>query len=412
MIRSIYYFLVVTITSASFSGAVMSTLWVLLFLFSLATCLKHLHQLFFSTQGNLGYALTLWLIFCALINSQNSEGLFFIIEEYRVLWMAPTIAYALSRSLSRKEILLPLAVGSLFNVLGSGLLTLDHFVNDNLFSECCGVVSKGTAFTLNGKFTQSFVVFFWLSTYLTFMAIDRKLTPAKKVLLAIILGLILIHGVNLAGSRTLLIGSIIISIVIATICTTSRTRLVNIIIYSILLISFTYIMFKLELLNVGTLERDLTLITENKWKGSLGSRIMSLTNIFGLPLNDLLFGVSDWRQQMKSWYDAGTLSHHILRWQDFHSEFVWLIVLGGIVAVYIYLLLVYSIFVASVMLIANRNDLFAGSIGIAISVIMVPVGLLNSIFLAFLESHFIGLAFVIWLALIRLNTSVIPNRVV
>ena len=76
---------------------------------------------------------------------------------------------------------------------------------------------------------------------------------------------------------------------------------------------------------------------------SLGSRVSSWVALYLLPSQAILVGyASEWVDFMRGAQEIGILSAHNFEWRDFHSDVVWIFVLGGVVGAGIFILAVRS----------------------------------------------------------------------
>lgn len=411
LIYSLYALFATAVLSASFGVAVAISSFYLLFFASIIVCWKFRDRFYFLLHEKIALALVAWLVFAAMIRPNAFEGIEFVISEYRTLWMFPFIGFAISMVLRKKELLTPLIVGSTLNWLGSFLLGLKAFSFP--FGKYIGLVgAPGSEASLGGKFVQSIILTFWSGIWFAFSILTSK--RGRFFLVVTVLWMVAMYlGFALMDARSGLLASIIgMSAIGFAILSSKFNRYLAGIIVLLGLFFFAGILMTYGPKRIQLISAEATVFFKNgaNTNSSVGMRLESLSSVSELKFEELVLGLGggNWYSRMVKLQSEKKINMHYLKWRDFHSEAVWLTMLGGLVAVFFYLS-VACIVIAQADQGLGRGDWFAGGLGIGIATLLLAFGLFNSIFTNVRESHLLGLALVVWSSWMR-YTNVDTSR--
>ena len=406
--RALYIIFAITCFSASFGVSAVIVSSVLLFIASFILIIRNVRLASFLLHEKLAFLLVISLLVTAFFRENYASGILFILTEYRLLYTAPFISIALFISMSKTEILRAPLVGLSFNFLGSFFLTL-KIVGWKAISEILGIRNAaGFAYALDGKFVQSWIMTIWAGISGGFLLRMSSITtpPSAIAMLIALLGLFLFHGL-LIDARTGVLGIFLVLSIIA-ICgfrvirRTLKSRQLFIILAASSVVIFYFISSpRIGLLVIEFL--DFFSGAPGSKLTSVGQRLLSWTNIGKLDLTQMIFGVGagNWLEYMKAWYSEGSISVVHLKWRDFHSEYIWIAVNGGLLSLFFYVALGLAIAVRSLNHLREGFYPTAG-LGFSIFVIIIVVGIFNSVFIAVRESHITVLCLIIWSTLVRI----------
>ena len=402
-----YVIFSIVITSASFRIAVTNISFSILFLVSIYYLLQK-RYLILNTTEKLIYILLIWLILICLINPNPLSGIAFVLSEYRLLWSAPLIAAALRGNLIKTQIYFPPIIGSLINLLGSTFLSLKLIGATSVATLLEIGHAAGSKYSLDGKFVQGWLLTVWAGTILSILTFaDKRFSQMARLSLFAVLFFATTHAYFIVNSRSgligLLVSFLILLLIKSKIKTTKCTS--NIRLHYLIGTGALVVFYFVTAEHIGRVQDLLTMLVnsdiEPLLSSSIGQRIIVWSNVFSIDFGNALVGVGgNWEKVMMMWFEQGTLSANYLKWKDFHSEMIWLIVVGGAIALILYILIAVSVLIEAVSLI-KRNSLVVGGLGVSIFVIFIVLGSFNSVFQALRESHIVGLALIIWLTLCK-----------
>ena len=361
-------------------------------------CWKFREQFYLLLHEKIALALVAWLIFASIIRPNALGGIEFVVSEYRTLWMAPFIGFAVSMVLNKEELVFPLILGSLLNLGGSFLLVLQKI--GFVVSRDLGL--SGSHHSLGGKFVQGLILTFWSGVWFASALVSKR----KRLFFGVATLLWLFafyHSYELVSTRSGIFTSILCILAIGFVVVVFKHKKIG----------FGVGVIMVGVLSMGTminsgppymqaLKPDVKNFLDKKSTGSVAIRLQSLGSILELELAELAVGAGggNWYKKMLELREENELNAHIVSWRDFHSEIVWLMMLGGSIAVILYCYLAFAIAREASNFLISGNW-FVGGVGIAITLILLGFGLLNSIFTNVREAHVIALGLIIWSVLLR-----------
>lgn len=419
---SLYSLFAVTTIAAVFGSAVAVTSSYLLFLCSLFVVWKYRWEFRLILIEKIILALVMWLLCASVLRDNAVAGMVFVIEEYRLLWMVPFISFAMARVLSESQIWAPLVMGSVFNVIGSGFLYFAKAVKVPLALDVTAWLGvepsgKGSRFSLNGKFVQAWFMTLWSGLSFAWLSWKPSVrTYFLGILLVALIGFMLYHGVMYADARTGFFSSLATLgalCLVLTVYLEKRTK--RALAAAIILLAFIggvlLISNPPQRIEVGV-ANAVKFFQSGVEATSIGLRLVVWRELSSLNFDQWLVGVGagNWQSTMEAWFPDGHLGRRFVKWNDYHSQLIWLIVKGGVVALLLYIALAAAILLKSIDLLIREHAFALGGFGIGIVGVLVLAGGFNSVFTALREAHVTGLALMAWIALVRMRTSTADNN--
>jgi hypothetical protein len=331
-------------------------------------------------------------------------GVMYVINEYRLLWMAPLIAIALSHTLTNEEVLKPLLVGSLFYLCGSILMVFfgDPFGGINYKRDIQNFV--GPYLSLGGKFVHGLWAVGAISVGLglAYVARSRFAKTAICVFVLVVLG----FTVLVEESRTsyLMIGFVFLTFFFKLGLSTKQALWIGLSMFGLVAILLStdsgfrsQAMLSIE--SVTEIFDGGELVSS-----SIGQRLSALMALSDLGYSELLIGLapSDAQLRIESWVESGVLIGEPARARNLHSDVAHLILVGGVISVSIYIAIAYTV----IRLIARstpRHDdqMLALGLMIATFATIFLSGAINSTLLDIRERHLVLLIFTALLVALR-----------
>lgn len=418
----LYSLFAVTTVSAVFGTAVAVTSSYLLFFASCWVLWIKRSNIEFLLAEKLAFGLVIWLLIAAIVRPNALEGVEFVLKEYRLLWMAPVIALALSKSFSRAQLWAPPIVGTVFHFIGSALLVAAKWktlawpwakdIVDVLGLKANG---KGTYYALNGKFIQAWLMTLWSGLAMSWLsARDRMKSALIACVLALLIILGILHGSQFANARSGVLSTFFVLAVLAGIyqvwlCRLGRKRTSLVLILILIMSLYTAsenLPRKMESQLARSWDHTVAFFVEGREASSIGARLVVWSRLEKLDSDQWIIGVGagNWEQTLDTWFPPGSYWERFAIWNDFHSQLLWLIVKGGLLALALYVAMVIALVASSVRQIFENNAWALGGLGLGLATVLVVTGSMNSVFTALREAHLTGLALILWGALERLHS--------
>lgn len=381
------------ITSGAFGVAYTNISYGLLCIAAVLSFCARPQKLLFLPHEVLSFALFGWLLIASSLRQNPIDGMIFIAQEYRLLATFPVVAILLQRHIPKSELLTPIVCGAIINLSGSLLLIIgehNSFVND--INSLIGI--SGDA--LGGKFVQAWNYTIWMGILL-FLILSLKgwKIAVSKFLLIAIACFMFYYLVSVAQSRTGVLGCAIVIFIIFSYKILKITQLKHKIVLMILVSIFGVLSFKSlsETSRFQELKEEVNYFASGKRNSiytNFGMRLWSWKTVAELERDEVLLGVggSAWREKMDQWVSMGIFSklHH--KWLDFHSEFIWQLMLGGLPAVTLYVLIALKVLAQVSGKCIASNEIMWG-LAVSIPVVWLPMSLFNSNLISIRESHVI-----------------------
>jgi len=403
LISGSYILLAMVVVTASFG--VTATLFASVFLTvsSITWLFRHPKSLRLLGIEKLCLWLLCWLILRAVIEADWS-GVMYVINEYRLLWMAPLIAIPLSHTLAKEDVLMPLVVGSLFYLCGSILMVF--------FGDPLDVISYkrdiqgyvGPYLSLGGKFVHGLWAVGAISIGLC-VAYGLRETSVKIAGYTFVVAA-LVFTVLVEESRTsyLMISFVFAAFLAKLGLSKKQAFWVGLSVFSFFAICLSIdsgfrSQVMLSVVSVRDIFEDGQLESS-----SIGQRLAALVALSDLEYIEILIGLapSDGQLRIESWVESGLLVGEPAIARNLHSDIAHLILFGGLISVSIYIVLAYRIFRLIVCVSPRHNDrMLVLGLGIAAFATMFISGAINSTLLDIRERHLVLLIFIALLVALR-----------
>lgn len=410
LLTAAFCFFSVALTSASFGIAVAITFLYLLIIISLVQVTFGQARPVILDAELFGLLLILWLILSGSWRDNFWSGTLFVIQDYRYVWGWAIVAMALGTVMSLRTLLVPLIVGYSFQFLGSLLVIASHHQVSSV-STLLGIFPPlNRAYGLGGPLVQAWLAIFF-SGFFYFQLKYARTSRILSVLTWVIFLAVFFHVGFFIDSRTGFIG-IVLTIILATYFIDNRDR-PRIITTGILLFGLASLVTLLNDRVASGFSNALSfLVRGDGFNTSVGQRLQAWTNLQNFSSTQFLFGFGsgNWFSVMEAWFIQGTLGQYVYKWRDFHSQFLWLFVQGGLIAVVIYMVFAFRILALSIKY--RSGTLGAAIVGVGCSIfsILIFSGLFNSIFTNIREGHITFLMLICWSVLIRLARAELDSN--
>lgn len=411
LVYSVYAFYSTTLLSSAFGTAVTVSLLYVLFIVCLVFLVRCRTKFTLLPTDKLIFALVIWMFITNFGAENFGSGVYFIIFEYRSLWMAPVIAFSLSLFCSLKKIIIPLLVGLLFNIGGHVLILSEHFSPFDYFAAFVGQLGlepRVGDFDLNGKFVYAIVVI--LLSGLICFALRKKLSSISRnfVGVSLLIGIFVIinlHSVIFVNARSGFAGSIIVLGVFFCLnifhAARSGIRGFGLFAAIVLLGLGFFLRFVPHGLDVA-FENAYGFLFEERYRSSVGQRLMIWFGLSEFGARELLFGVAtgDVHEKMVALYGGSDIGSYFIDWRDLHSQYLWLIFQCGVFGLALYVVLAVRFLSAAI---SEASGIWYAALGIALFAVLLGFGLFNSIFTALREGHLVGLLVIAWSVFARVG---------
>lgn len=393
-----YYLFAVFVTSASFGVAAVNIALSLLIICSITFLIRDKTKKF-NFERPLIF-LFFWLITASLIRENPIAGLKFVVNEYWLLLAFPFISTALSKTLSMEQIIFPLILGSCFNLLGSFILIFqDAYVYLDSIVFYLGIKTPDNSpYALNGKFVQGWLSIIWSAVLVSLIIEKLREKLLDQLFVCIILFcFIILHTGFYIESLSGIAGIVLVVAIVSFIHVRNNKLQALYSISSAALLILFFVCFGSRIENV--LHQFLAFVLGQSLTADISTaqRLLVWTNIQDFRFDELFFGFGggNWYISMVNWNMKGSLTDHFLKWQDFHSDIFWLLVLGGLVAVSCYFWFMWSLSYRALAL-AKNNSIGVASLGVALVLILGFIGVFNSSLLAVREMKVIILGLIVF----------------
>ena len=399
-------FFSVAVVSCSFGSSFGLILWYLLFILSVFWLLVSggWSREFISVE-KLAFLLITWLLVRTVFSENVIAGFQFVLSEYRTLRMAPFIGALLAHNLYFKQLWTPLIVGLLFNVLGSWTLTFASefdFESALYVTQFLGLKSQTNLNTLNGKFTQAIVLIMAFGV-ISFFVLDKCRNVGLRLSLALILMFMFFHALLYGDVRSGILASLIgacgtlIYFFMARFCFLKGLAFAFATV--VLFICALWVLMELSPRFSEAFAQGVSYFASGTSTTSVGARLLIWGKLRLLDSSELIFGVgsSGWKDILNLWFSPQDVGYYFVQWNDFHSQLIWLVVKGGLIAVAIYLWFCGSILLRTHQAIAGGEGYVYVGLGISLVTCLLFFGVFNSLLTSLRESHVFGLGLVVWL---------------
>ena len=396
LISGSYILLAMVVVTASFG--VTATLFASVFLTVSSVIWLFRHPKSFRLLGieKLYLCLLCWLILRAMIEADWS-GVMYVINEYRLLWMAPLIAIPLSHLLVSEDVLTPLFVGSLFYLCGSILMVFfsDPFDVISYKQDVQGFV--GPYLSLGGKFVHGLWAVGAISIGLG-VAYGSRATSVKRACYTFVVAA-LVFTVLVEESRTsyLMISFVFVAFLAKLGLSKKQAFWIGLSVFSLFAISLSIDSgFRSQVILSVVSVRDIFESGQLE-SSSIGQRLAALVTLSDLEYIEILVGLapSDGQLRIESWVESGLLVGEPARARNLHSDIAHLILAGGLISVSIYIVLAYKILRLIVCVSPRHNEqMLVLGLGIAAFTTMFISGAINSTLLDIRERHLVLLIFI------------------
>lgn len=405
LISGSYILLAMVVVTASFG--VTATLFASVFLTvaSVTWLFRHSKSLRLLGIEKLCLWLLCWLILRAVIEADWS-GVMYVINEYRLLWMAPLIAIPLSHTLVNEDVLTPLVVGSLFYLCGSFLMVFfgDPFDVISHKRDVQGFV--GPYLSLGGKFVHGLWAVGATSIGLCLAYGSRTMSTKMASYTFVIAALIFTFLVEESRTSYLMIGFVFLAFIWKLGLSKKQAFWVGLSVFALVAVSLsTDSGFRSQVMLSVVSVRDIFESGQLE-SSSIGQRLAALLALSELDYIELLIGLapSDGQLRIESWVESGLLVGEPARARNLHSDIAHLILIGGLISVSIYIVLAYKIF-RLIFCISPRHDdqMLVLGLGIAAFATIFISGAINSTLLDIRERHLVLLIFIALSVALRKN---------
>lgn len=351
----------------------------------------------------LGLLLIGWLIIRSGAEA-DWDGISYILNEYRIFWMVPPIALAISHVFTTRELIFIFSVGSFLYLIGSVSMALagDPFGIIEYKRDVQNFI--GPYLSLGGKFIHGLWAASFVAVYLS-IAFNPKSRTSQVLSLSIVIGVVM-FTLGVEESRT---GYLMLLSVFACFAATLRWSSRDAI-YMLALSVLCIGIFLLESSGKSQLLTSLQSIEllmsgSQAEETSLGQRFAVWRALFMLDNIELLIGMPQAEASVRihEWVTNGLIFGEPAKSRNLHSDVAHLILIGGVPA-----LLIYACLAASMVNIARTSSKSNSSIApvvfglsVAAFAIVFVSGMFNSTLLDVRERHFVMLILVILFACLR-----------
>lgn len=399
-----YAFFVVTLISGSFGTAVWISFAALLSLLSVADCLLFKRSVIsrLCSFEICSCALFFWLILTTVSQNQSVTGFLWLVEEYRFLILIPVVSSTLASRCNFAQVVNPILLGLAINLIGS-LGLIFEFESFDLLNQITG--EKVEPKTLDGKFLQAILVILvspFVALYLVGGIPNQSIS--KRIFCATLYAIFTYHAIFVADSRSAAFGMLFsLILVFGILIFRSKKRFVG---YFSLTLFATVILFigaeNPRLKVVHTQVNNFIEKNKNAYTTSVGQRLLVWKSASEVAASKLVFGhgAGDIDGLFKDWYLNKKISKWYFDWRDFHSEFIWLFLIGGFLAVLCYLSIVIALWYESNRFFDLGQPLLF-SLGISLIVLLGMYGVFNSIQTVLREKHLFFMIAIFYAALAK-----------
>lgn len=343
----------------------------------------------------------LWVV--TAFQENKYSGLNFLLREYNELAFICLITWVTSSWINTKKLVTVCCFSiSIFFISFLLLLMLSGFSQEY---ELIFFGKNDPATILGGKFVQALLGVLTCTIFLCFLILYKA--PLYAKLACVFLVLVLFFGLSLYTQSRSAIVMVLASSFLVACFQFKRWGYLQSFFILVFLISLPVLTYYLGFLDSAYLEAE-GFLSGADWaqNKSIAQRLQTVSALSDFePANWFFgFGAGGWFEWMSLLNMNGKISDWHYKWRDFHSEYVWMLVLGGLPAVIFYVRILGS-FVRGLRFGSTKCDtlpcLLYVSIGAFLFLSFFVFGLFNSIFTAIKEGHILTVCCIIFFILAK-----------
>ncbi|MEL0069161.1 MAG: O-antigen ligase family protein [Gammaproteobacteria bacterium] len=332
------------------------------------------------------------------------HGISYLLNEYRIFWMVPPVAVAISNVFTTRQLIFIFSVGSFLYLIGSVSMALagDPFGIIEYKRDVQNFI--GPYLSLGGKFVHGLWAASFVAIYLS-IAFNSTSRPRQVLSLAIVI-VVIMYSLGVEESRTgYLMLLAVFTCYAATLRWSSRVAM-----YTLALLVSCIGIFLLDSgvksqMLISQQSIELLMAGSQAEDTSIGQRFAVWRALITLDNTELLFGIpqSEASVRINEWVSSELIFGEPAKSRNLHSDVAHLILIGGLPAVLIYAWLAASMFNTVRTSSKSKGSIAPLVFGLSVAafVVVFVSGIFNSTLLDIRERYFVMLILVILFACLR-----------